>query len=99
MIFEEGSSLRHIGFAAFGGCPLIEEMNLPASLETLGGWALYGCKGLKKVTLSPKITTIEELALGAKIEKTNFADLERVQSTQAVLFLGLSVSDHEVLDR
>jgi hypothetical protein len=41
----------------------------------------------------------DELALGAKIEKTNFADLERVQSTHAVLFLGLSVSDHEVLDR
>jgi hypothetical protein len=38
---------------------MIEEMNLPASLETLGMYALYYCKGLKKVTLSPKMTTIE----------------------------------------
>jgi hypothetical protein len=59
VIFEEGSSLRHIGERAFGLCPLIEEMNLPASLETLGEAAFGGCKGLKKVTLSPKMTTIE----------------------------------------
>ena len=59
VIFEEGSSLRHIGDRAIAWCPLIEEMNLPASLETLGSYAFSGCKGLKKVTLSPKMTTID----------------------------------------
>ena len=39
---------------------MIEEMNLPASLETLGKGAFMGCEGLKKVTLSPKMTTIEK---------------------------------------
>jgi hypothetical protein len=34
-------------------------MNLPASLETLGDAALYDCRKLKKVTLSPKMTTIQ----------------------------------------
>ena len=60
LIFEKGSSLRHIGHQAFAVCPMIEKLDLPASLETLGEWALYGCYGLKKVTLSsPKMTTIE----------------------------------------
>ena len=59
LIFEEGSSLRHIGYGVFRECPLIEEMNLPASLETLGEAAFNGCKGLKKMTLYPKMTTIE----------------------------------------
>ena len=55
VVFEdEGSSLRHIGEGVFGTCPMIEDMNLPDSLETLGGGALYDCKGLKKVTLSHK---------------------------------------------
>ena len=40
-------------------CELIDEMNLPASLETLGDGAYHTCKGLKKVTLSPKMTKIE----------------------------------------
>jgi hypothetical protein len=35
-------------------------MNLPASLETLAWGALQDCEGLKKVTLSPKVTTIEK---------------------------------------
>jgi hypothetical protein len=39
---------------------MIEEMNLPASLKTLDVWVFSRCKGLKKVTLSPKMTTIEE---------------------------------------
>jgi hypothetical protein len=59
VIFEEGSSLRHIGYAAFFECRMIEEMNLPASLETLGANAFYCCEGLWKVTLSPKMTAIE----------------------------------------
>ena len=45
LIFEEGSSLRHIGGSAFYECELIEEMNLPASLETrLGDAAFHTCK-------------------------------------------------------
>ena len=60
VIFEAGSSLRHIGTRAIYKCRMIEEMNLPASLETLGKGAFMGCEGLKKVTLSPKMTTIEK---------------------------------------
>jgi hypothetical protein len=60
LIFEEGSSLRHIGEDAFYNCRMIEEMNLPASLETLGEAAFGECKRLKKVTLSPKMTAIEQ---------------------------------------
>ena len=60
VIFEEGSSLRHIRRWAFEWCTMIEEMKLPESLETLGGYAFVDCKGLKKVTLSPKMTTIDD---------------------------------------
>jgi len=89
VIFEEGSSLRHIGDAAFYDCPLIE-MNLPASLETLGRSAFYSCKGLKKVTLSPKMTTIEQYTFNACSSLTAVEGMNGIQSIGVYAFGGCS---------
>ena len=86
VIFEEGSSLRHIGEYAFRWCPLIEEMNLPASLETLGMYAFSSCKGLKKVTLSPKMTTIEACTFEGSSSLTAVEGMNGIQSIRQYAF-------------
>jgi hypothetical protein len=80
VIFEEGSSLRHIGGGAFRWCPMIEEMNLPASLETLGHSAFNRCRRLKKVTLSPKMTKIEGFTFGGCSSLTAVEGMNDIQS-------------------
>ena len=87
VIFEEGSSLvRHIGYRAFSYCPLIEEINLPASLETLGEQAFFLCKGLKKVTLSPKMTTIEHGTFRGCSSLTSVEGMNGIQSIRYYAF-------------
>jgi hypothetical protein len=90
VIFEEGSSLRHIGWGAFQSCPLIEEMNLPASLETLGGYAFEYCKGMKKVMLSPKMTTIEQRTFNGCSSLTAVEGMNGIQSIGQLAFLNCS---------
>jgi hypothetical protein len=88
VIFEEGSSLRQIGFEAFYNCRMIEEMNLPASLETLEERAFYYCKGPKKVTLSPKMTTIEDQTFFGCLSLTSVEGMNGIQSIRSLAFSG-----------
>jgi hypothetical protein len=55
-------------------------MNLPASLETLGWGAFIVCKGLKKVTLSPKMTTIERWTFNECSSLTAVEGMNVIQS-------------------
>jgi hypothetical protein len=55
-------------------------MNLPASLETLGWNAFESCKGLKKVTLSPKMTTIEDSTFSRCSSLTAVEGMNAIQS-------------------
>ena len=55
-------------------------MNLPASLETLGDGAFRSCEGLKKVTLSPKMTTIEEYTFYGCSSLTAVEGMNGIQS-------------------
>jgi hypothetical protein len=80
VVFEAGSSLRHIGAHAIHKCRMIEEMNLPASLKTLGKGALMGCERLKKVKLSPKMTTIEQMAFSECPSLTAVEGMNVIQS-------------------
>ena len=66
--------------------PLIEEMNLPASLETLGMSAFDGCNGLKKVMLSPKMTTIEEFTFHGCSSLTAVEGMNAIQSIGRAAF-------------
>jgi hypothetical protein len=91
LIFEKGSSLRHIGLQAFAVCQLIEELNLPASLKTLGKDALYGCYGLKKVTFSsPKMTAIEDYTFWGCSSLTVVEGMNAIQSIGGYAFYGCS---------
>jgi|GEM_PF-3130669 len=52
IIFAEG--LEEIGESSFSFCKDIEEVTLPASLRTIGEYAFYADKSLKKVVFSGK---------------------------------------------
>ena len=88
VIFEEGSSLRHIGKYAFYECPKIEEMKLPASLTTLEVGAFNDCKGLKKVTLSPKMTAVEAWTFSRCSSLTYVEGMNAIQSIAENAFRG-----------
>lgn len=45
--YEKGNQLIHIGAGAFGMCPLIEEMPIPSSVNTIGDYPFSLCDNLK----------------------------------------------------
>jgi hypothetical protein len=90
VIYQEGSSLLHIGGNVFSLCPMIEEMNFPPSLETLGDNAFLKCEGLKKVTLSPKMTTIEGLTFNGCTSLTTVEGMSGIRSIEMFAFVRCS---------
>lgn len=54
------SSVKSIGYDAFGDCPL-ESLTLPDGLETLGGWA-FSRTNITEVIIPDSVTTIGEHA-------------------------------------
>ena len=60
--FAEGSQLKSIGASAFFGSeyehPIFTEIKIPASVETIGSRAFYGCRNLKKITLPSALKTL-----------------------------------------
>ncbi len=49
VVFEEGSTLQTIENATFEGCGYLEEVNIPASVQTIKGTAFGSCESLHKV--------------------------------------------------
>ncbi len=62
--FEAGSSLKSIGWGAFGHNWRLQSVTIPASVEILGEYAFYECGALKSfdVEEDSKLHTIKEYA-------------------------------------
>ena len=62
--FEENSSLKTIGWGAFGHCWRLAEVTIPASVETLKEYAFYECGALKSfdVESGSNLKTISDSA-------------------------------------
>ncbi len=62
--FEENSSLKTIGWGAFGHNWRLESVTIPASVEVLEEYAFYECGALKSfdVEADSKLTTIKDYA-------------------------------------
>lgn len=60
--FADGIDLAEIGWGAFGGCTMLGEIDLPASVKVVDGMAFYGCERLKTVTLPEGLENINQRA-------------------------------------
>lgn len=60
-IIFKGNKVTQIGASAFGGTS-IEQITLPSSLKSIGGFAFANCAKLKEITIPSEVTTIEGYA-------------------------------------
>lgn len=63
VVFEEGSKIKKIEKATFEGCPNLEKINIPASVDTIEGTAFGACDKLKKIVFEgnvPTLTMVDE---------------------------------------
>ncbi len=49
VVFENGSKLEEISRGAFGYCPALKEISLPATVKSVGIMAFYNCTSLESV--------------------------------------------------
>jgi len=63
LIFEEGSVCKSIGYRAFPGSRLVK-VDLPDSIETIGGYAFYQCYDLTEINIPVSTTKIGIDAFG-----------------------------------
>lgn len=61
---DGNSDYSVIGIAqqCFQSCKTMNNIVLPASIQTIGKWAFYECTGLAEINLPESLTTIDELA-------------------------------------
>ena len=59
--FAEGSQLKEIGWLAFFECKMLQNIILPESVETLGGYSFYQA-GLTEITIPKNTRSIGEYA-------------------------------------
>ena len=62
--FESGSRLTHIGERAFAFCS-VRAITLPASLQSIGGFAFSTCEQLESITLPASLSAIGEGAFAS----------------------------------
>ena len=60
--FGKNASLKSIGIKAFQYCDLLEEVNLPNTLETIGSSAFESCRALKIVSLGENLSSLGDSA-------------------------------------
>lgn len=56
--FWEG--VTNIGLNAFFNCYRLESIELPDSVEEIGGYAFYGCENLKQIKFLGRIINVDE---------------------------------------
>ncbi|MBQ7451160.1 MAG: leucine-rich repeat domain-containing protein [Prevotella sp.] len=76
--FSEGSQLKTIGNNAFQSCTLLQEIDLPALLETFGFRVFDACSGIKRVTMGDAVTNIGRYTF------YNCKELESVRLSDAI---------------
>lgn len=74
------NTIEHIDRLAFRGCGLLEEINFPSNLTTIGSAAFMGT-ALKEVILPATVTTIETMAFA------NNTKLEKITINEGVIKL------------
>jgi len=57
-----GEGVTSVGYDAFSGCTLLEEVQFPNTLSKICNGAFYGCTSLKSIELTSGISTIEDNA-------------------------------------
>lgn len=57
--FADNSKLKTIERAAFYSCKLLQEIDLPAQLETMGISVFESCESMKRVTMGDAVTYID----------------------------------------
>ena len=58
VIISDG--IRYIKLEAFSGCDKLDNVKLPNTLETIGGWAFSHCESLKTIHIPESVTRIED---------------------------------------
>ncbi len=87
LTFEENSSLKSIGWGAFGHNWRLGDFTLPASVEVLEEYAFYECGAVKNITFEEgsKLKTIKEYAF-----KHNLG-LEKIYIPDSVETMGVGI--------
>jgi hypothetical protein len=63
--FAEFSTLVEIRDSAFYGCTNLSQIDLPPTVETIGGEAFYGCESLTQIVIPSSVTGLEGAAFDA----------------------------------
>ena len=79
--FENGGELDEISQGAFGYCESLTEINLPASVKTIGYMSFYSCKSLKDVGM-PAVEGISAKAF------ENCYSLEEITLPETLVTIG-----------
>ncbi len=68
--FASDSQLKQIGWAAFNNCGLTQ-IAIPASVESIGGFAFNYCKALSEIKIPKRVTSIGDNAFNNCTSLTN----------------------------
>ena len=58
--FETDSELAKIGYFAFGNCPKLHEVTIPAGVTSIGWGAFSSCTNLESITIPSSVTSIDQ---------------------------------------
>lgn len=74
--FAEGINLKEIPHGAFANCEILETIDIPDSVEKIGGYAFYYCFNLKDVSFPLSLKTIGMYAFNycSSLETVVFPD-------------------------
>lgn len=85
------STLTEIGEYAFFGCPKLENLTIPASVQKIGLLAFSYC-GIKKLTIKPGLTELGESAFMLCKNMKTLVLSDTVQWIQEATFYGVSLT-------
>ncbi|MBR6334930.1 MAG: leucine-rich repeat domain-containing protein, partial [Clostridia bacterium] len=78
----------YLSNGAFSGCPDLEEVVLPGTIETIGTGAFSNCKNLKNISLTNGIKKIGDSAFGNCIALTEITIPETVENIGRFILYG-----------
>ena len=82
-----------VNYGAFSNCAFLEEVNLGANVTSIGANILYGCKALKKLS----VTSISNLYLGEYFGKTEYVGSTKVTQNNVDYYIPSMLNEVTVL--